>query len=115
MLRHAKQPQRIFDIAGFDIAGIAVRLGTSRITAARIPRSAPSLFRRVRVAPAIPNRVPRASGTSRQQSEFLRLVSHNDGRSMNPATRDKMIGAAALFAAFAYFSESGALSPSCWV
>jgi len=35
---------------------------------------------------------------------FLYPVSHNNGRSMNPATRDKMIGAAALFAAFAYFS-----------
>jgi len=80
MLRHAKQPQRIFDIAG-----IAVRLGTSRVTPARIPRSAPSLLRRVRIAPAIPNRVPRASGISRQQLEFLRLVSHNDGRSMNLA------------------------------
>ena len=30
-------------------------------------------------------------------------VRHNDGRSMSPATRDKMIGGAALFAAFAYF------------
>src|SRR4051794_1468281 len=35
---------------------------------------------------------------------ILYPVRHNDGRSMSPTTRDKMIGAAALFAAFAYFS-----------
>jgi hypothetical protein len=66
------------------------------------PGAAASAHRRVQIESAIPNRAVRASGTWRQRRRFV--DSYNEGRSMNAATRDKMIGGVALFATFAFFS-----------